>query len=690
MDSKARKILKKYKAWKDTLTDEEIRYAIEQGVLYPQTSIPHNDVIAEVKYLSGVIDLDDTIRAFLYSLSTGANEYRTALASLLYAKALPEHKAVIHGQNEKYRRCAICGLKMTSEQSECEIQNSDYNAYRHFPDGYQDICRADFVLFDLQQFQLLPKVDFTDDDLQMLNRIFGLVEELTSSNKIAALQQLITTEKVLPANKNEIYVVLGGLAACGAFDTPEHKGYASEFVLEQNKEFLYEYDLFYPLHFWRGKYGVNYDAVKRVFGGLTGDLLNKEHAIRHEVIRNTKPNENKKSKAEQYFKDGEYSILLVNEKRYYYGLESISPEWDKVVKYSVTYNLHKRSEIYFAGNTIKKMIFEEKYVAEGEKPGGNYYLEFDLNEQTENQTILIPKTNRGKKKPWTPSMLMTPTYMREQLHVKIANDTHCVSSFNSQNDQELPLPKGKVEKAEDFVRYTEEYIKSLPDDYDKVISDFHTKQRVTVKFGAGDVFRVALSPTTYTYGLILGIGRDVLKWDKVPSKHPMQSIMAQPIIFRQYNIVTENKNMTPEDLENISMYPMDMAQDNEILWGTYPIIGRKKLTEKDIDFGFACHKKTGDVFWGFTYFTVNPEIYEDLFEGYYGVSMDLCFATSLAISIYDEMPEHIARQLAMRERVTKELGMPQDCTLDDFAERFGGPTRADYISWIYSSSNGDC
>lgn len=101
-------------------------------------------------------------------------------------------------------------------------------------------------------------------------------------------------------------------------------------------------------------------------------------------------------------------------------------------------------EDYFDGNTIKKMIFEQKYVAEGNKPGGNYYLEFDMEEQTENQMILIPKTRRGKKKPWTPLLLMTPTYMSEQLHVKIADDTHCVSSFNSQNDQELPLPKGTI------------------------------------------------------------------------------------------------------------------------------------------------------------------------------------------------------------------------------------------------------
>lgn len=92
MDTKAKKILKKYKAWNRTLTEEEMQYGIEQGVLFPEILTSHKAVIAEVKRLADEIVLEDTIRAFLHSLSTGKNEYRTALASLLYARALPEHE----------------------------------------------------------------------------------------------------------------------------------------------------------------------------------------------------------------------------------------------------------------------------------------------------------------------------------------------------------------------------------------------------------------------------------------------------------------------------------------------------------------------------------------------------------------------------------------------------------------------
>ena len=131
------------------------------------------------------------------------------------------------------------------------------------------------------------------------------------------------------------------------------------------------------------------------------------------------------------------------------------------------------------------------------------------------------------------------------------------------------------------------------------------------------------------------------------------------------------------------MYPMDMAQDNEVLWATYPIIGRKRLVEKDIDLGFACSKKSGEVYWGFSHFSINPDIYQDMFEGYHGDWMDHGFLTSLGISIHEEMSKVITRQMELRRRVLKELGMPKDATLDDIASRFGGPTRADYIEWVY-------
>ena len=118
------KILKKYKAYKQNLTEEEVQYGIRYVVLFPPGKMSHKEVIAKITQLADEISLEDTVRAFLHSLSTGKNQYRTALASLLYAKVLPEHEPVLYGKYEWNQRCAYCGLKMSGEQMEVEIKNS--------------------------------------------------------------------------------------------------------------------------------------------------------------------------------------------------------------------------------------------------------------------------------------------------------------------------------------------------------------------------------------------------------------------------------------------------------------------------------------------------------------------------------------------------------------------------------------
>lgn len=70
--------------------------------------------------------------------------------------------------------------------------------------------------------------------------------------------------------------------------------------------------------------------------------------------------------------------------------------------------------------------------------------------------------------------------------------------------------------------------------------------------------------------------------------------MTQPIIFRQYAIVTENGNMTADELENIPLMEMRIAQDNEILWETYPIVCSKSLRKMTLTWDFRKHLPQAD------------------------------------------------------------------------------------------------
>ncbi len=690
-DAKALKILKKYNPYQNKLKPEEIEYGIEKGVLFEQENLTHDEIIKEIKQLSSEIKLEDTVRAFLYSISSGENVYRTALSSLIWAKSLQEHDCIEKGRGAglvHYYFCEVCSAFINGESNNICNDFNRYNRYRYFS-GELDICLAGYVLLDLREFKKLPKVDYCDEDIKILNRIFGLVKELGSANKASALQKLITAEKTFKATKNEINSILGVLSICGVFDTPEHKSCATKFVPNNERGFESECDLFYPLNFWRAKYGVNYEAVDKIFGNITGGKLSPECAICGKVQRDFSEKKVKKSKAEQYFTDGEHSLEISNEQRYYYGLAQVDPSWEKQIMYSVTYNTYKRSELYFDGNTLKKIIYEEKtvfaeeHIKEGERDVEIEYTECDMNVETIDRRLVVPKTKRGTEQPLTPSLLLTPTYMCEQLCIMMQKDNSTlISSFNSCNDQYLPLPDGNISSQLDFEKYTADYIENLPDDYDEVIENFHNKKRATVDIRPGDIFRVHLTPKKYTYGIILAKVRDILKWSEIPEHHPIRGVMCQPVMYRQYDIVTEDKNLTVDDLKNIPLRPMNIAQDNYVLWETYPIIGNKKLEESDVDLGFAFtppkgEDKNGIVVWGFSRYEFEGDKFPELNNC--NTNFNFCYSTTMSICLSEKPEEWMINAENAKKIVAKTLGFEDNYSLDDFANKFGGITRKEFI-----------
>ena len=72
---------------------------------------------------------------------------------------------------------------------------------------------------------------------------------------------------------------------------------------------------------------------------------------------------------------------LTNEQRKYLGLEIVPKSWDK-------FQITEEVSVYFDGNKIRKKISANE----------NLYREIQLDEETENRTMLLPKTKKGKAK----------------------------------------------------------------------------------------------------------------------------------------------------------------------------------------------------------------------------------------------------------------------------------------------------
>ncbi len=747
IDKKALAFLKKYylSYMREGQPSEcEKANAVKSGVLVPDSAVTHSEIIAEIKALSKQISLEAAAKAFLYSLSSGDMRYRSALSSLVWSKALPEHEMISDGGKKTEWSspvCVVCGCSHGLDTKE-NVDWNDYNVFRYLPPKQYgrepDYTCAEYVLNDLREFVKLPAVEPCDEDYRILNGIFACVKGMKPHNMDTALLAEIRKRKFFDATGNAIHCILGILSVCGILEGAENKGFLRGYVNYTEHGMGRDGLTFYPLNFWRGKDGVNYQAVKEIFGSFSGSRLDPRNAVVSVSESIKAPEKKTESKAEQYFTDGVYCIMLSDEERRYLALDPVDPSWEKVSVYSVTGCLKKRTVLFYEGNTIVKVIYEEYSV----KDDGSYisrsYNEFDTRLETDNRTMLLPLTSRGRAKPVTPTNVMAVKPFGCEFFIFLQNGKSYIIVRNLRNNQEVMIgEKDRVRKImsdEDFHEFMRYYIPTCPDDYFERIATVRSMEHQTVKFRAGDIFRCQVDRRHYTYGLILGKTREIEKWKELPEVHSFRYIMMQPVIVRMYDFVTTDKDMTEKELSGMALCPPELCSDCDILWGTHPIVSHKELVPNDIQFQLQLARQikknehfnpfTAEVLvkmspkepkpkmnnpralyveWGFVSFeipweNVSDDIRRLLDEGKYfeggvslGIRSDLCGRT--LDDILKESPKHMIRHnLLLPENrdkfnlVMNFLGLPNDCTVDDFAAKYGGITRQQYIGLINRQS----
>lgn len=692
MDKKALSLLRK--SGRQELDAAQRQYCMEKDVLWIPENMTHDECIRQIKELAARIPLEKAASAFLYSISSKNFQYRTALASLLWAKALPEHECEKKycSWNTDYD-CSVCGAAFSAEKELTRFDMLRHSRERFFPQSkYMDVSCAGYVLNDLHAFQRLPEVIYCDEDFRILNRIFGLAKEISPTNKVNALLGLITADQSLHLTRADAFSILGVLSSCGVFDTPEHKSYASRFTRWDSCLFSAESDMYYPLNLWRGKHGINYAAIAPIFGQDAAKKLSAQTAICGSAQRELPKTTAADLAAEAFFQGMELPVQLDDRTRYYYGLAPLDPAWEKLIIRSLHRLRPRYTELYFEGDTIRKMVHlettKQKKLVE--------FQEIDMDAKTDCRRMLLPKTAKGRPQTLTPSHLMVPTYMQSTFSL-FSSGRMQPYAFNCSNDQRLPLPYADLKDVAEFAEYTEQYIASCPENYRKVLEDYRNKKRVTVKFAAGDIFRVQLTPTLYTYCLVLGALRKILKWNVLPEEHPFHHAMTQPIIFRQYALITENGSMTADELQEYPLLEAKYTQDNEILWGTCPIIDRKPLAESDVDFGFWLSDRLQSMAWGLTYqhFDEDPcGIFEmqhsaPTFLSINGMTGAQYMTCSVGYTVRTGIetggfragslpcPPH--RYAEIQKKLTEHFGFSPETAVDEFAERFGGITRKQFI-----------
>ena len=91
---------------------------------------------------------------------------------------------------------------------------------------------------------------------------------------------------------------------------------------------------------------------------------------------------------------------------------------------------------------------------------GWVYKEMDMEVVTENRELLIPKTSRGRKKTWTPSLLMSPVYILNSIEIEnLRNQKYCVRVMNNTGNESFEIPGTFT--VDGFEKFIKDYIEQI-------------------------------------------------------------------------------------------------------------------------------------------------------------------------------------------------------------------------------------
>lgn len=211
---------------------------------------------------------------------------------------------------------------------------------------------------------------------------------------------------------------------------------------------------------------------------------------------------------------------LTNEIRPYVGLKVIEPHWD-LIKIKQGYS------VYFDGDVIRKRISCSALA----------YSEDDVEIQTRERTLIVPKTSRGKEKKLNYTSVSGFKAEGVSFSAGISShDEQChITARNSRNSVELPFSGyQQLKTKEEIVSWLEQFPTTVPVDYDKKIDRLKNMKNQRYDAVPGDIFRVEIDMHTDGYVLVIGNLRQMEK-DKLFSEESIwRSVMTMPLFVRPF------------------------------------------------------------------------------------------------------------------------------------------------------------
>ncbi len=264
---------------------------------------------------------------------------------------------------------------------------------------------------------------------------------------------------------------------------------------------------------------------------------------------------------------------LTNKQREYLGLDPIPTTWDKETLKADTYR--PESITYFDGHILKRHIVSTD----------SNYKETQYNELTKDRKILLPKTDKGKEKKLTGSVLES----RQPIGVYFTADKFGDIFIGSHTTQTTfyssrweKIKRGHVEIG--IGESVDLFISESPDNHLKEINEFKNAKRKKVKYKAGDVFAFKVNRTDFGFGRIQ-LNVDLLrKKNMIQKNHGLFNLMGPPLLVSIYAFTSKTKQVDIDVLLGTPQLPSTFMMDNIVFYGEFEIIGNRPMKDEEFRF----------------------------------------------------------------------------------------------------------
>jgi hypothetical protein len=116
------------------------------------------------------------------------------------------------------------------------------------------------------------------------------------------------------------------------------------------------------------------------------------------------------------------------------------------------------------------------------------------------------------------------------------------------------------------------------------------------KYQEGDIFCINTGPNQYVYCLLIASLMHLRKTpllETLPDTHYIKAWPTIPIVYRQFDFVSPNNDLSLEDIQQHKLLAAAYCMDDALMRGEFKIIHHRDLTAEDVDFpiSFSIYKR---------------------------------------------------------------------------------------------------